>query len=286
MPAHVLFNGELVERQRASYDLHDLGMIRGYAVFDYLRTYAGRPFCLNGYMTRLASSADQLGIRIPWSVADLSAMVRALLEANPAADGAERSVRMIISGGVTPDGFTPPSSPTLVGMVESVPVYPAEHTERGVGLITAEYMRPFPTAKTTSYIMALTLLPKWKELGAADALYVSNGAVLETTRSNFCAFFGNTLVTPRDNVLLGRTREVVLALARDAFAVEERPLSVEELSHASELFITGTTRRVTPVVTLNGAPVGRVAPDRPGANTVRLGQMFDLFAQENDELRT
>ncbi len=77
--------------------------------------------------------------------------------------------------------------------------------------------------------------------------------------------FDGTLVThPATNVILpGISRGVVLDLARmNGIHVEERPILVEELADADELFFTGTTAEVRPTVEVDGRPVadGRVGP--------------------------
>ena len=78
-----------------------------------------------------------------------------------------------------------------------------------------------------------------------------------------------TIVThPADGAILsGITRSTVIKLARDAgYKVEERPFTLTEAYAAKELFVTGTTSFVMPVIQVddrviaNGAP-GTVALD-------------------------
>lgn len=281
MTNYLLMNGQLVPREQVTVNPYDLGLIRGYGVFDFLRTYGGRPYALDRHADRLLSSAAQIGIEHPWSREQIIGWARELLARNvPHANDA--GIRLVLTGGPTDDGFSPGGRPTLLGMVEPLPVYPDEHTARGITLLPFEHLRDIATAKTTNYVRAISLMPEWRRRGAMDALYTCQGNVLEATRSNFFAFIGDTLVTPRENVLLGTTRRTVLTIARDRFKVEERTLTLEELKDATELFITGTTRKITPVIGLIGVNLFRVHSDAPGKNTLSLMKRFAEYVANNE----
>ena len=97
------------------------------------------------------------------------------------------------------------------------------------------------------------------DAGVHDAIQVRDGIALEGAHNNLFGVFDGTLVThPASNVILpGVTRSVVLEAARrNGMSVEERPILVEELPHAEELFFTGTTSEVHPTVQVDGRPVG------------------------------
>ena len=107
---------------------------------------------------------------------------------------------------------------------------------------------------------------------AADALFVNEREhVLEATRSNFFIFRGDTLITPRRGILMGITRNVVLELARGIFAIEERPILLEELALADEAFITSSSKEITPVVQIDDLII---RDGKPGPRTYQLEQLF------------
>ncbi len=66
------------------------------------------------------------------------------------------------------------------------------------------------------------------------------------------------LITPPVNrVLLGVTRSTILELAAaSGVEVREAPIFPDELRRASEVFLTGTTAGVWPVVSIDGGIVG------------------------------
>ena len=127
---------------------------------------------------------------------------------------------------------------------------------------------------------AVQALKEAANRGAADALFVNEqGHVQEATRSNFFIFRGDILVTPRDGVLHGITRNVVLQLAQGRFAVEERPILLEELPLADEAFITSSSKEITPVVKIEDLVIGS---GKPGPRTTELEQRFIEMIEQGD----
>jgi D-alanine transaminase len=113
--------------------------------------------------------------------------------------------------------------------------------------------------KTISLLPNVLAYQAAVDAGVTDALQVRDGIALEGAHCNFFAVFDGTVVThPTSNVILpGITRGVVLELVRaNAIPLDVRPLQVEELAAADEMFFTGTTAEIRPTVELDGRPVG------------------------------
>lgn len=70
------------------------------------------------------------------------------------------------------------------------------------------------------------------------------------------------MVTPSLNILEGVTRKRVLTIASERMPVECRPVSVDELFTAAEIFVSSTTKRISPVVEINGHKIGNGKPGR------------------------
>jgi D-alanine transaminase len=101
--------------------------------------------------------------------------------------------------------------------------------------------------------------------GVSDAILVRDGIALEGALNNLFVVFGRRLRThPTSNQILpGITRAAVIEIAREeGFEVDERATSIEALREATEVFLTGTTTEVRPIVQIDGRPVGsgRVGP--------------------------
>jgi branched-chain amino acid aminotransferase len=261
----------------ATISINDIAVLRGYSVFESLRTYDRRPFHLDEHLARLYRSAELIEMEIPWSREQIVDVVREIIARNTYRHAA---IRLLVTGGVSEDGMLPSGKPTLVVMITPLGERDSERFAKGCKLITTKLQRISPEAKTANYIAAVRALKEAVRRGAADALFVNErGHVLEATRSNFFIFQGDTLVTPRRGILIGITRNVVLELARSRFAIEERPILLEELALADEAFITSSSKEITPVVQIDDLVIG---DGKPGARTYELEQRFIEMVERSE----
>jgi branched-chain amino acid aminotransferase len=261
--------GRWVHPQEATLSVNDIAILRGYSAFEALRTYDRRPFHLQEHLRRLYRSAEIIELSIPWPPEFVSGVIDEIIARNPYKHA---SIRLLVTGGESEDGLTPTGQPTLVVMITPLVERDMQRFARGIKLTTSRLQRESPEAKTTNYMAAVRALKEAARRGAADALFVNEaGQVLEATRSNFFIFRGDTLVTPREGVLYGITRSVVLDLARGRFPVEERPIQVEELAQADEAFLSSSSREITPVVQIDDLLIGS---GKPGPRTYELEQRF------------
>ena len=266
-------NGELVPVSEAHLHVSDLGLLRGYAVFDYFRVVRSQPLFINDYLARFKRSVELLHLDLPVSLGELKRQIHALIEANGVPNA---GMQLLLTGGYTPDGFTP-AAPNLL-MLERPLKLPDERIyKEGANLITHDYTRDIPEAKTTNYAVAINLLPRQRELNAVDVLYHHGGFVFETARSNIFVVRGGKVMTPGDKVLKGVTRKQVLELARRHYEVLETPLTLDEVYSADEVFITSTIKGVMPIVKIEDKVIGESVP---GKVTQHL---LDLFATHVDD---
>lgn len=277
MPSICYLDGEYVSLDDARIPATDLAVLRGYGIFDFTRTYHGQPFYLDRHIARLYRSAALIEMALPWDAATLRDItletVRRNLAQHPA-NGAtgEFNVRIVVTGGESPDFLNPVDRPRLLVLVTPVSIVPEVYYREGAPIITVSEARILPDAKTTNYIPAILALKQARKRGAIDAIYVNAaGRVLEGTTNNLFIFHGDTLVTPEAGVLPGITRGVVLELAETVFTVERRDLTLEEVYAADEAFLTSSVKEMLPVRTLDGQVIGAGAP---GPNTRRLHRLF------------
>lgn len=267
-------DGEFMPAETAVIPVDDLALMRGYGVFDFLRTYAGKPLHLKEHVERLVCSADKIGLELPWDAAGIMAIVEETLAKNNPAS--EANVRILITGGSSSDFITPEGRPRLLVLVTPVAPKPGEWYTDGVKIITFPSSRTIPGAKSIDYIPATMALGKAKKAGAIEALYLEeDGRVRECTTSNIFAVKRGAIVTPGDEILAGITRKTVLALAEAHHPVEVRDLFLDELLAADEAFITGSGKNLVPVVQIDDATIG---DGRPGRVTRAL--MADLAASQ------
>lgn len=261
--------GQWVHPDEATISINDMAVLRGYSVFESLRTYNFRPFHLDEHLERLYRSAIMIDMEVPWSSKQIADIVREIITRNTYQNA---SIRLLVTGGESEDGILPSGNPLLVVMITPLGERDMERFARGSKLITTKLQRISPEAKTANYIAAVRALKEASRRNAADALFVNEREhVLEATRSNFFIFRGDTLVTPRRGILIGITRNIVLELAQSLYVVEERPILFEELALADEAFITSSAKEITPVVQVDDLIIG---DGKPGPRTYQLEQRF------------
>jgi branched-chain amino acid aminotransferase len=258
-------DGKFVPAEQAVIPVDDLAILRGIGVFDLLRTYDGKPYFLDAHIDRLEASARRIDLPLPWSHDEIVGIVEQTLARN---DIPEANIRIVVTGGSSTDFMTPSGNPRLLVLVSPIPRLPEQWYTRGVKIISWEVERPIPGAKSIDYISASLALKKAAAEDAIEALYIDrNDLALECTTSNIFAFVKDKLVTPGRGILSGVTRKVVLALAENLFPIEIRDISRTELVAADEIFITGTSKGIVPVVQVDD---GVIADGRPGQRTLRL----------------
>ncbi len=269
-------NGEIIPLAEAKVGILDLGLLRGFGVYEGITALRGEPFHFHDHWLRFNRSAKTLALRMPVSEEEFLAGLRAIIAHN--AGKGRASIRAVLTGGTAIGGIEyAPGTETLFAMAEPAVPLPSELYEHGASLITHEHRRHLPHIKTIDYIEAVTLQPRRKDAGALEILYTHDGHVLECATSNVFLVKEGVLITPKEDVLGGITRKVVLDLARSAgIPVEEREVSSEELLGADEVFITSSFKDIVPIAFIDGRTI---AGNAPGALTRRLMQEFTDYTQ-------
>jgi branched-chain amino acid aminotransferase len=261
-----------VDKENAFIHVNDIGLLRGYAVFDYLKTYYGEPFRINDHLIRLNNSAKQIGLKLPRSIGEIKNICFELLEKNKFP---ESNIRIVVTGGIGLDSKTKGEPVLIVTCEPRIVMNPIYYTE-GIKLKTVEDSRQISLSKTCNYIRAIDYLDEYRQQGFSEVLYVLDNEVLECTSSNVFMFKDNKLITPEAGVLMGITRKVILEIASGMFEIEERRIKLDELLDADEVFISSTEREVMPVIMINDK---KIAGGKVGSSTRRLMKKFEEYVE-------
>jgi branched-chain amino acid aminotransferase len=251
----IWYDGKLVPWSDANLHVLSHGLHYASAVFEGERAYSGEIFRCTEHSERLKRSAEILDFTIPWSIPEIDAAKRLVLEKNGTPDA---YVRPIAWRGSEMMGVSAQSNTIHLAIATWVwPSYfdPAERL-KGIRLDLADYRRPDPRtapclAKAAGLYMICTVSKHIAERkGYADAMMLDwEGRVAECTGANIFFVREGKIHTPTaDCFLAGITRQTAIDIAkRRGFEVIERRIMPEELSSFSECFITGTAAEVTPV---------------------------------------
>jgi branched-chain amino acid aminotransferase len=285
----VNINGRLVHRDEAGVSPFDSVVQGGDAVWEGLRLYDGRIFKLHEHLERLRNSALALAFAQIPSDAEITEQIRRTLAANQMRDGVH--IRLTLTRGVKiTSGMDPrlnQSGPTLIVLAEhKPPVY----DQGGITLATSS-IRRFPPAcldpkiHHNNLIQSILAKLEANNAGADDALMLDvRGFVAETNATHVFIVYRGAVTTSRAVACPeGITRATVLELCRaQAIPCSEQDLSMTEIYRADELFCTGTMGELTPVIRVDGRPIGA---GKPGPMTARLSAMFaKLTATEGVEM--
>jgi branched-chain amino acid aminotransferase len=284
MGRFVSWNGEIVREEEARVSVFDAGFLYGDGIYETMRAYGGRAFALHRHLERLDRSAGRVDLELP-GVSTLRHAVESVLEAN---DAKQAIVRITVTRGRLAKrlDLSSASSPSI--LVTTDPIEPDADRKRrlGVRVVYSNFLRlsedPLAGVKSTNYQISLFARNEAREANALEVLIPNeSGEIVEAAAANVFLVENGGLVTPplRSGILGGITRAVVLELAeRRDLAVRESTLSRERVEAAEELFLSGTTIQVTPIVRIEERAI---AGGRPGPITLALLDDY-LAAVEED----
>ena len=268
-------NGNITAEQDAHVEIHDLAVLRGYGVFDFLRTYNKVPFHLKDHLKRLHKSASLLDMNYNVSIEELESRVCQTLEASP---DDECNIRILVTGGTSSDNLMPAGDLQTIIIVSKInEMNPAFYSE-GVQVTTNQIDRFIPGAKSINYIPGIMSLKEAKSRGAIEAIYKDkDGNLLEGTTSNlFVVIDGKIITAPEARILPGITRQVILSFAEEIAPVEIRNIHYDEVRLMQEAIITASNKEVIPVTQIDSIPIGSGGI---GPISKQIMQRFEDYAQ-------
>lgn len=277
--AIVYFDGRYIAKGEVRISPDDRGFLLGDGIYEVAAAYDGRFVALERHMERLRGSLAKA--RIDVSVADpLETVFQELLERNGFAEQGKAMIYLQVTRGAAPRSHAFPGVPCRPTVYAYAAPFPdMGNLAAGAAAITRPDLRWARCDIKVISLMANVLAnQEAKEQGAFEAILIRDGVALEGTHTSFFAVKDQVVRTaPLSNLILpGITREIVIeALHRDGIALVENPVPANELAEMDELFITGTTTEVVPIVKLDGGDVGS---GTPGPLTSRIAQLYRTAA--------
>jgi len=258
-------NGKFVPPGEAMLPISDLAIQRGVGVFESICTYQKRPLMLIPHLERLLAGAKNSYIVPPMGIAEMRDII---MEGIATLDD-DILIKVYLSGGDTFDKMKGFAEPRFFVIYETLKFPLQEYYENGIILEPIDSDRYDPATKSIDYRRVYSV-PQGQHL---EILYCPNGVITESAYSSFFLYLNDTLTTaPLTRVLKGTTRQAIIDLARSVgINVEERCPLLTELPQATEAFITGSVKKVLPVVRIGDQTIGN---GRPGPISKRL---YDLF---------
>ena len=197
MTEFCFLNGKILPLSEAKVGVEDIGLLRGYGIYDGLAVFNGKVFHLADHWDRLLSGAHILNLNVSVTKEKAGKIIEELAQKNGFMERA--NVRIILTGGQTLGGIEYDfENPTFFILVEKWESLPKDLYEDGAKLVTYRHMRELAEYKTTNYIRAVNLQNWRKEEKAVEILYTYDGEILECSTSNVFILKNKTVITPNE----------------------------------------------------------------------------------------
>lgn len=245
---YITINGKVYPEEDAKISVRDHGVLLGDGLFETLRTYNGKLFKFDEHYKRLKHSARQICLHVPVDKKTLRKQAEFLIKKN---NLKEARMRITITRGIGHSGLS------ISCKNQSVIIFAEELNEfnfdKGVKIVSINLERALPSLKSLSYLPSVMAKEEAKKRQAFEAILVDkNGFVREGSFSNVFIVKNNTLLTPKENILKGITRKIVIDTAKkNKITVMETDFKKKEMINADEIFITFSTSGIVPVTNVN-----------------------------------
>jgi branched-chain amino acid aminotransferase len=271
----IFLDGKFVDEADAKVSVFDHGLLYGDGVFEGIRLYGGNVFRLDEHLERLEYSAKAILLDLPMSRAELAMATCETCRQNKLTDA---YIRLVVTRGVGDLGLAPwnCSKPTTFIIASKISLYPQEHYDNGLSIVTVPTRRINPAAlpptiKSLNYLNNILGKIEAKQFGALEAIMLNDqGYIAECTADNIFTVHKGTIYTPAasQGALKGVTRGTIVDIARNLdIPLHEAPMTRYDVWCADECFLTGTGAEVIPVSKLDGRVIGT---GKPGPITQRV----------------
>lgn len=253
---HAWFNGAITPREAAAPSVASISFHLGTGVFDGLMAYWNRDHYYlhraEAHLQRLITGAARMGLNIPWSVPELMAGIRALLETQPPGTQYVRPIayRQAPELWVTGNADLPVDLCIFTVRVDRDCDDPLVCHISPVERISARSI-PAQTKVSGAYVNSFHARRTAELAGFQDGIMLDReGRITEASAANFFAIADGRLVTPPLNleVFPGITREVVIELAdHEGIPVDVSDLRPSQIAGLDGAFLCSTLMEIRPI---------------------------------------
>jgi branched-chain amino acid aminotransferase len=266
---YMVFNGEVIPFADGKVHIASPAVKYGIGVFEGVRGYWNETqrqlyvFRLREHMERLKQSMKLLRLEDKYTLEGLEDGVLRMIRANEFRTTIQMRVMAILDGIETArHGLGP-----VTLCIQGSPKEPHEFLEKGLTAGTSSWVRPSDNSLpvrvkcNANYVNGRLAELEAKAGGFDRAILLnSRGKVSEGPGATMFIIRKGRPVTPSttNDILESITRESLIAILEEelGLATEQRDVDRSEIYAADEAFICGTLAEVSPIVSLDGVPIG------------------------------
>ena len=264
MSTLIYLNGKKVEYENAVVSVEDRGFQFADGLYEVIYFYDGRAFYMDKHLERLEKGAKEIYLDLDFEMENLKKICRQAVRES----GFKNATAYIqVTRGMAPrsHAFPRQSSCTWIVTVKEVKRHPEEFYENGVKCITVPDERwERCNIKTIQLLPNCIAKEKAKKAGCFEAIFHKGDCVTEGSSSNLFIVKGETLYTHPANkrILNGITRQCLIEEITKELDIKcfEQTFTLDTLFDADEVFLTGTTTEIMPVVKIDGKIIGDGVP--------------------------
>jgi len=264
------FNGKYINESEVKISMKDRGFANGDAAFDVARTFNHRPFRWKEHIDRWFSSLRYIQIDIGMTPEEVYDITLQVFKRNEQVLGPGDDYTVWWVGTPGEDHFRVPLEPTVLiyGHPVGFKSFARQYID-GVHVVIVsnraippQCLDPKAKLHSRAHNVLADLEAKSVDPDAYALLLDVSGHIAECTRQNIFLVRKEKLLTPtRNNILEGVTRATTLELAKElGIETLEMDLSVYDLYNADEIFLTWTSRSISPVSKIDNRPLKRPIP--------------------------
>ncbi|HEC85712.1 MAG: D-amino acid aminotransferase [Candidatus Parabeggiatoa sp. nov. 2] len=272
----VYLNGEFLPLDEARVPVLDRGFIFADGVYEVIPVYGGRLFRLPEHLQRLENSLKSIKLQNPLTRQQWIEALEIVVARN---SGDDQSVYLQVTRGPAKrnHNFPEPVVPTVFIMSEPLEAQPPSGGVKAVTCADTRWQRC--DIKSIALLANVLLRQQAVEVGAAEAILIREGYVMEGAASNVFVVVDGVAITPPKSqyILPGITRDLVVeAMLAAELACREADISEAQLRSADEIWVTSSTREIVPVIMLDDKPVGN---GQPGAVWSQVWKIYQDYKQ-------
>lgn len=278
----VYLNGEFLPIHQAKISVLDRGFLFGDGVYEVIPAYQKKLFRFDEHMRRFDESLSAIFLPPPLTHEQFESIFRMLLEEN---EGDDQYIYCQITRGAADNrdhAFPKNVTPSIFAMSSALKTPTPEYyiEMKGVQAVTYPDQR-WLRCDIKAITLLANLLARQHAIdeNAHESIFIRDGFATEGAATNLFIVKENKVITsPKNHLILGGiTRDLVIEILRaHNVTVEEKPISLNDLKIADEIWLTSSTKEIMPVTRVDQHWVNE---GRMGTLWLKASRWFKEFIQ-------
>lgn len=256
----VYLNGDFIEMQDAKISVMDRGFLFGDGIYEVIPVYQEKLIGLDYHLNRLKTCLSMIKIDYEFTKKIFTPIYQQLLRQNQLTNCL---IYLQITRGCGEKRSYPfPQNVMPTVFVCCIPfIWPTvANLQKGFSAFTTKDIRwAYCNIKSLNLLPSVLLSQEAHEKNMVEAILIRDQEVIEGSVSNIFLVKNNCIITPKEQacMLSGVTRKLIIQLAKKlSYPVEERKVMLDELFNADEVWLSGSSKTIVPIIKIDEKQIG------------------------------